>query len=121
MVLGSEDHFVDAMTLLDYGFAEFTVVTLVARGDADTTWRLSGLVDGAVAPESFDLFIGVADALEVEIVPEYVEEGPVLIAQLAGTVIGQVPLETADRPSLPGFGDAFGWVDRYWSWMWGSG
>ena len=121
VVLGSEDHFADAITLLDYGFAEFTVVTLVARDDADTTWRLSGLVDGAVAPESFDLFIGLADALEVEIVPEYVEEGPVLIAQLDGTVIGQVPLETADRPSLPGFRDAFGWVDQYWSWMWGSG
>ena len=121
VVLNSEAHFADASALLDYGFAEFSIVTLVAKGDADTTWRLGGSAEGALAPESFDLFIGASDALDVQIVPDYVQEEPVLIAQLDGEIIGQVPLETAERPSLPGFGDAFGWVDTYWSWLRGSG
>lgn len=121
VVLGSEDHFADASALMDYGFAEFSIVTLVAGGDEYATRRLFGQVDGAVASESFDLFIGAGDAQEVEIVPSYVEEEPVLVAELDGQVIGQVPLETSARPSLPGFRDAFRWVDRYWSWVWGSG
>ncbi len=121
VVLGSEDHFADAIALMDWGFAEFSIVTLVAGGDEYATRRLFGQIDPAVAAESFDLFIGAGDAEEVEIVPSYVEEEPVLVAELDGQVIGQVPLETSARPALPSFGDAFSWVERYWSWLWGSG
>lgn len=120
VVLGSAGHFADAAALLDYGFAEFSMVTLVAAGDGETTRRLFGVVDDAVAEGSFDLFIGNADAEAVEIVPSYVDREPVLIAELDGEVIGQVPLETSARPPLPGMSDAFSWIDRYWSWLWGS-
>ena len=53
--------------------------------------------------------------------PDYIEEEPVLVAELDGEVIGQVALETSARPSLPSLGDAFDWVGRYWDWLWGSG
>lgn len=121
VVLGSEDHFADVIALLDYGFDEFSVVTLVARGDEYATRRLSDLVDGAVAAESFELFIGSAQAAEIEIVPSFEAAEPVLVAELDGEIIGQVALETAERPPLPNLRDAFRWIDRYWTWMWGSG
>ena len=121
VVLGSDGHFEDASALLDYGFSEFSIVTLVARGDEGTTRRVFGRVDGAVASESFDLFIGVSDAAEIDIVPAYVASEPVLVAELDGEIIGQVPLETSERPPLPGVSDAFSWISRYWDWVRGSG
>ena len=120
VVLGSEDHFADVVALIDYGFDEFSIVTLVARGDEYAVRRIAGLVDEAIAAESFDLFIGAAEAVEIEIVPSYTEEEPVLVAELDGEVIGQVALETSERPALPDLDDAFGWIERYWKWMWGS-
>ncbi len=119
VVLGSDDHFADASALLDYGFSEFSLVTLVASGDQYATRRLFGTEDPAVATETFELFLGSGDAAEVEIVPDFVEEEPVLVAELDGEVIGQVTLETSARPSLPSLSDAFDWVGRYWNWVWG--
>ena len=121
VVLGSDDHFADISALFDYGFEEFSIVTLVAGGDEYASRRISGLVDGAVAAEDFDLFIGRAEAEDVEIVPSFAEEEPVLIAELDGEIIGKVALETSERPALPDLGDALSWVSRYWNWVWGSG
>ena len=121
VVLGSDEHFADASILLDFGFDEFSIVTLVAGGDEYATRRIFDLVDKATAAESFDLFIGISDAEAVEIVPYYELEEPVLVAELDGEVIGQVALETGAKPALPGLSDAFGWVGRYWDWIWGTG
>lgn len=119
VVLGSEDHFLDAARLLDYGFAEFGIVQLVAGGDEYANLRIADLLTPAVASESFDLFIGNAEAEAVDIVPQFDEEEPVLVAELEGTEIGRVGLELEDGPSLPGLSDALSWASRYWDWMWG--
>jgi D-alanyl-D-alanine carboxypeptidase len=120
VVLGSEDHFLDVARLLDYGFAEFGIVQLVAAGDAYANRRVADLLTPAVASESFDLFIGNAEAEAVDIVPQFEGEVPVLVAELDGQEIGRVALDLQDAPGLPGLSDALSWAGGYWDWLWGN-
>jgi len=120
VVLGSEDHFLDVARLLDYGFAEFGIVQLVAGGDAYANRRVADLLTPAVASESFDLFIGNADAEAVSIVPRFSDGEPILVAELEGTEIGRVGLDLQEAPGLPGLSDAFSWAGEYWDWLWGN-
>ncbi len=119
VVLGSQDHFSDAMALLDYGFDEFGVVQLVAVGDVYANRRSAGLFDAAVASESFDLFLG-PEAADVAITPSYQDGSPVVVAELDGQELGRVALEVDEPPPLPSLRDAFAWASNYWDWLWGN-
>lgn len=119
VVLGSQDHFSDAMALLDYGFDEFGVVQLVAVGDVYANRRSAGLFDAAVASESFDLFLG-PEAADVAITPTYQDGSPVVVAELDGEELGRVTLEVGEPPPLPSLRDAFAWASNYWDWLWGN-
>lgn len=120
VVLGSTDHFTDAAALLDYGFREFGVVQLVASGDVYGSRRSAGLFDEAVASESFDLFLGSAEAAAVAIVPEYLDGRPVLVAEVGDDEIGRIALDVDEPPPLPSLSDAFSWASRYWDWAFGN-
>lgn len=120
VVLGSEDHFLDVARLLDYGFAEFGIVQLVAAGDAYANRRVADLLTPAVASESFDLFLGTSEAEAVDIVPQFEGADPVLVAELEGQEIGRVALDLQEAPQLPGLTEALSWAGDYWDWLWGN-
>jgi len=120
VVLGSEDHFLDVARLLDFGFGEFGIVELVAGGDAYANRRVADLLTPAVASESFELFIGSADAQDVAVVPHFAGDRPILVAELDGIEIGRVDLDLQEAPGLPGLSDAFSWAGDYWDWVWGN-
>ena len=121
VVLGSEDHFGDAITLLDYGFAEFAPMTLVPA-TSDERRPLAGTLDGVV-DEGFELFI-VEDPAEPvaeeeeEPVPE--PEEPSADLEVEEEPVAVVVREVERRPELPGMSDAIAWVGRYWNWILGK-
>ena len=121
VVLGSSDHFGDAIALLDYGFAEFAAMTLVPATSEERR-PLAGTLDGP-ADEDFELFIveapeEVVVVSEQDPVPEpgeppadpEVKEEPVVV----------VVREFERRPELPGLDDALAWAGRYWDWILGK-
>ena len=122
VVLGSTDHFGDAIALLDYGFEEFSPMTLVpATSDAGRP-LVAGLDRGPEA--DFELFIAdepeearVAVDPGGEPVPEAEEPLPEPEPE---EETAPVVREFERIPELPGMGDALAWIGRYWDWILGE-
>ena len=117
VVLGSSDHFADAIALLDYGFAEFGVMTLVPATSATPRPLIGGI--GEPVEDDFELLIVAEPRVAVEqdpaVVPE-VEPAP------DDPVTGeeQPPVEVTEyerRSELPGLEDMATWTVRYWNWI----
>ena len=116
VVLGSSDHFADAISLLDYGFAEFAAMTLVPA-TSDTRRPLAGALD-KVLEEDFNLFI-VEEPNEPA-----PTEGSETVTEAPTDDLGEreepaavVVSEFERQPELPGLGDALTWPLRYWNWI----
>lgn len=132
VVLGSTGHFADAAALLDYGFEEFSPVTLTPFGGGERRPLAVGLLDpGPEEPaDGFELFLaeppGEEEAAPAETVPAPEREEPPAPAPEYTEPAEQAPppepvtvQELERRPDLPGMADALGWAGRYWNWIFG--
>ena len=132
VVLGSTGHFADAAALLDYGFEEFSPVTLTPFGGGERRPLAAGLLDpGPEEPaDGFELFPaeppGEEEAAPAETVPAPEREEPPAPAPEYTEPAEQAPppepavvRELERRPDLPGMADALGWAGRYWNWIFG--
>lgn len=132
VVLGSTGHFADAAALLDYGFEEFSPVTLTPFGGGERRPLAVGLLDpGPEEPaDGFELFLaeppGEEEAAPAETVPAPEREEPPAPAPEYTEPAEQAPppepavvRELERRPDLPGMADALGWAGRYWNWIFG--
>lgn len=132
VVLGSTGHFADAAALLDYGFEEFSPVTLTPFGGGERRPLAVGLLDpGPEEPaDGFELFLaeppGEEAAAPAETVPAPEREEPPAPAPEYTEPAEQAPppepavvRELERRPDLPGMADALGWAGRYWNWIFG--
>ena len=118
VVLGSTDHFGDAATLLDYGFAGFGPMTLVPSTSATPRPLMSG-IDPTVA-DDFKLFVAPEppEATEVEdpgVLPaaEPPRDEPVPEEETVPITV----TESERRSELPGLEDMLTWIVRYWNWI----
>ena len=118
VVLGSSDHFADAIALLDYGFAGFGVMTLVPAASA-TPRPLIGGIEHPVE-DGFELFVveepEVASAEEdPPVLPDVgpPPEEPVREEERSPVTV----TESERRPELPGLEDMLTWTVRYWNWI----
>jgi serine-type D-Ala-D-Ala carboxypeptidase (penicillin-binding protein 5/6) len=110
--VGGRAHFDDAAALLDHGFDEYGLVSLVSAGETygiylegDRSTELLATTDiEAVAP------VGAAGAL----VPAVeVEEGePVIVI-----ADEEIPVEPIEDGELPGWLAALEWIDEYLAWF----
>lgn len=131
VVLGSTGHFADAAALLDYGFEEFSPVTLTPFGGGERRPLAVGLLDqGPEEPaDGFELFPAEPageEAPPAEAVPAPEQEEPPAPAPEYTEPAEQAPppepvivQELERRPVLPGMLDALSWAGRYWNWIFG--
>ena len=131
VVLGSDGHFADAAALLDYGFEEFSPLTLTPVGGGERRPLAMGLLDpGPEEPaDGFELFLAEPpgeEAAPAETVPAPEREEPPAPAPEYTEPAEQAPppepvtvRELERRPVLPGMADALSWAGRYWNWIFG--
>ncbi|MDE0290691.1 MAG: D-alanyl-D-alanine carboxypeptidase [bacterium] len=117
VVLGSDDHFGDATALLDYGFAEFGVMTLVPVASTAPRPLISGI--GPPVEGSFELLIVPEPEVAVEgndaaVLPA-AEPPPDPVADEEPVPVEVMEVER--RSELPGLEDILTWSVRYWDWF----
>lgn len=115
VVMGSEGgraHFDDAAALLDYGFDEYGLVSLVSAGVAYGTYLEGDRSVEVVATEDVEALAPVAAA--GALVPEVEVAGgdPVLVV-----AEGEYPVEPIEEEELPGWMAALEWIDEYLAWF----
>ena len=121
VVLGSDDHFAEAAALLDYGFREFGIASLVEEGGS--LRPLGGLLAGEPLPAPQP---GLVTEVTVPAPPPTVGRPPSSAPPAAPpstrpTIPDRTETETvvppgeaaADAPDLPALREALGWVVRY--------
>lgn len=112
VVMGSQGvggHFLDAAALLDYGFDEYGLVSVVAKGNRYGTLRSAGESAALIAGEDI---AGLLPTDQTPIPHLDLEDGvPVVIA--GGETVPTEPVELA---ALPGPSDVWRWfLDRFGS------
>ncbi len=122
VVLGSTGvggHFTDAAALLDWGFAEFLLVQVFVEGTTYGQYRGTAGVEPLVAEESSRVLLTRSGRNgDVTLEPRFDLETPVMVATLDDTELTSVPLSVTSDRSMPSFADAFGWIGKYWDWLW---
>jgi D-alanyl-D-alanine carboxypeptidase (penicillin-binding protein 5/6) len=104
IVLGSQDHFADCATLLDYGFRNFVRLTLTQAGEPVTLFHVPGgnpeWLRGAAA-ETLRVIVPRQSVKKVRCwVQQWVTRPPVQKGQVIGEVIWDVPGASQHRVKL---------------------
>jgi D-alanyl-D-alanine carboxypeptidase len=115
VVMGSEGgraHFADASALLDYGFDEYGLVSLVSAGVSYGTYLEGDRSVELVATADVEALAPVAAA--GRLVPEVEVAGgdPVIVV-----ADEEIPVEPIEEERLPGWLAALKWIDEYLAWF----
>ncbi len=109
VVMGSDQHFADASALLDYGFDNFRLMSVMTAGSTH-----EGYEGIAEIPERVDAPTGplpvVPSVVEYAVFP-FVEGGRAfLITTADGVEVERVLVQPAASEPLPTLGEALGWL-----------
>ncbi|MFA0731841.1 MAG: hypothetical protein RJAPGHWK_002145 [Candidatus Fervidibacter sp.] len=104
IVLGSQDHFADCATLLDYGFQNFVRLTLAQAGEPLTLFRVPGgnpeWLRGAAAA-TLRVIVPRPSVSQVKCwVQQWVTRPPVKKGQVIGEVVWDIPGASQHRVQL---------------------
>jgi serine-type D-Ala-D-Ala carboxypeptidase (penicillin-binding protein 5/6) len=117
VVMGSTDSFGDAEALLDYGFSEFGVVEVIMKGTTYAQRRVASAADDMAADSTIETFASREEPVTVH--TEFDGVVPVVSATVGDQAVGQSQLVGPEVEPLPTLGEAFRWISRYWTWLWG--
>jgi len=118
VVMGSTDAFSDATALLDYGFSEFGVIPVIMSGVTYAQRRVAANTDSLEAGSTVETFTSLQEPVTLD--AEFDQSKPIITARVGGEAIGASELVGSDVRDLPTFKDALGWIETYWSWLWGK-
>ncbi len=106
IVMGSDQHFADATALMDYGFDNFRLMSVVTAANAFPPTRAP---EGVAAPDPAIAVLPVSPSGAVSLEPTILHGSPFLLTLIDGVESGRVGPQQMSTPVLPTPADAFRW------------
>lgn len=115
VVMGSQNSFADAAALLDYGFEQFGVITVIVEGLTYASRREAD----ETAPLKAETTVTTLAPADAAVVLRTGFEGatPYVAATVEGEDAGRSDLVGDPDGHLPTLREALRWVARYWNWI----